>query len=97
MANNFYKIGENQYFADGTLTIKGISLPVEVPFTLEISPGQSGKRTAQMQGSFVINRLDFNVGEEEWQDVSMVGNPVTVKVSLVAAEAAPVKTPADLP
>jgi len=43
--------------ATGTLTVKGATVPITLPFTLGID-GQ----TARMSGSTSINRLDFGVG-----------------------------------
>ncbi|MFK7937903.1 MAG: cytochrome b/b6 domain-containing protein [Roseovarius sp.] len=47
-----------QKMARGTLTIKDQSVPVELPFTLEITDD-----TAVASGQMQVNRLDFNIGE----------------------------------
>jgi polyisoprenoid-binding protein YceI len=65
--------GNGQYVATGTLSIRGISRPLQVPFTFS---------NGEMQGQVVINRLDFGVGQGEWQATDSVGNAVTVKFSL---------------
>jgi polyisoprenoid-binding protein YceI len=42
---------------------------------------QSGA-TSTASGSFVIKRLDFKIGEQEWADTTVVANDVTVKFKL---------------
>ena len=61
----------------GKLTIKGSSHDVTVPVTLR----QAGAATTA-SGAFVIKRLDFRIGDGDWQDTSMVANDVNVKFKL---------------
>lgn len=42
-----------------------------------------------MEAALVINRLDYGVGQGEWQKTDMVENAVSVSVSLTARLAAP--------
>lgn len=76
--------GENRYTARGTLTIRDVSLPVEVPFTLEISTDDAGNKIAKMDGTFTLQRLDYGVGQGEWAGTGMVANPVNVRVFVTA-------------
>ncbi len=64
------------YVAHGTLTVKGVSRPVNVPFT--VSDGSEGRR---VDGSLALHRLDFQIGTGEWADTRWLGNDVTVKFS----------------
>ncbi len=48
-----------------------------VPATLV----QAGANTTAT-GSFTIKRNDFNIGEGEWNDVSIVANEVAVRFKL---------------
>jgi polyisoprenoid-binding protein YceI len=55
---------EGTYLADGALTIKDTTLPVQIPFTFT-----GGDREGTFQGKFTVNRKDFKlekkgVGEE---------------------------------
>jgi polyisoprenoid-binding protein YceI len=50
---------EKGYKAIGDLTLKGISKPLEIPFTFS-NKGSSGL----FQGQFIINREDFAVGKK---------------------------------
>ncbi|PAT37109.1 polyisoprenoid-binding protein [Vandammella animalimorsus] len=69
--------GKNEYQAHGTLTIKNISHPVQVPVRLEATNGH-----AMARGSFTIERLPYQVGSGEWSDTSVVANPVRVQFQL---------------
>lgn len=52
---SFRKAGGEQYEGTFTLTMKGISHEVKLPFT--VSPAH------EFQGQFRINRLDYNLGK----------------------------------
>jgi polyisoprenoid-binding protein YceI len=69
----------NNYVATGNLTIRGVTKPVTLPFTLAVS----GK-TAHMTGSAQVMRLDFGIGEGEWAGDTPVSHAVTVTVDLTA-------------
>ena len=68
--------------ADATLSIKGVSRDVTLPFTLDID----GDR-AHMQGELEIVRTAFDVGEGDWESGDTVGLDVRVIVDLVATRA----------
>ncbi len=82
----FEKKEENQYLAHANLTIRGVTLPVRLPFSLFISTDEAGNKLAKMEGNLTLNRLAYGVGQGEWEDTKMVGNPVIVSVSLTALE-----------
>ncbi|MFW6413571.1 MAG: YceI family protein [Oceanicaulis sp.] len=67
------------YEAVGTLTIKGQSQPLTLPFTLKID----GDR-AVADGSFTIDRSNFGVGGSSWSDV---GPSVTINLHIEADRA----------
>lgn len=83
-AAKFEKTGENAYVAHGNLTIRDVTLPVDLPFTLDITTGADGRQTAKMQATLTLQRLDYGVGTGDWKDTSTVGNPVKVLVLLTA-------------
>ncbi len=70
--------GSGGYIADGTLTIKDIAAPLTLPFTLNIE-----QDTAQMDGSVVIDRRTFNIGQS-MSDESNLAFAVTVDIALTA-------------
>lgn len=77
-------LDQNQYVASGDLTIRGVTLPISMPFMLVITKRDSGESVAKMNGEAVINRLDYGVGQGEWKDTKSVENQVKIKVSLTA-------------
>jgi polyisoprenoid-binding protein YceI len=72
-SRSFKKISKNMLVGEFDLTIKGITRPVTVHIKLSRLKGLS-----KYSGSFTINRLDFNLGEQ-----SMLLNE-NVKVELKA-------------
>ncbi len=72
---------ETGYEARGPLTIKGQSMDIVLPFTLEVEEG-----SAIMSGSVDVNRLDFGVGTSQPTEDSL-GFTVTVSAELTARRA----------
>lgn len=70
------------YRAEGTLTLRGVSKPVSLPFTLKAE----GTAT-RAEGETVLNRTDFGLGGKQWADDKWVAYPVTVRFSLLATPA----------
>jgi polyisoprenoid-binding protein YceI len=70
--------GEGGNLAAGHLELKGVRLPVSVPFSWSVS----GDR-AVMQGELVIDRTHFDVGSGEWATGETIGTGVTVRFDLV--------------
>jgi polyisoprenoid-binding protein YceI len=71
-------IGPGRLQVAGKLTIKGTSQDVLVPVTM----AQTGALSTA-SGEFVVKRLDFKIGENEWADLSLVANDVRVRFKLV--------------
>ncbi len=71
----------NDYVAAGTLSIKGISRPVTLPFTLTLSGN-----TAHVVGNARVLRNDFHVGTGEWEKPDPVAHEVTVNIDLTATK-----------
>jgi polyisoprenoid-binding protein YceI len=61
----------------GKLALKGKERDLTVPVQLE----RSGSRGVA-SGSFVLKRLDFDIGEGEWKDTSLLANDVQVRFKL---------------
>ncbi|WP_420567576.1 cytochrome b/b6 domain-containing protein [Thalassovita sp.] len=64
--------------AEGTLTIKDISIPLSLPFTLEIADG-----VATASGSGQVNRLDYGMGKTV-TDAGTLAFEVTIDFALTA-------------
>jgi polyisoprenoid-binding protein YceI len=79
VATKFIRKSADSYEANGTLTIRGISRNVTVPFSLAIAG-----RTAHMTGTAHVLRSEFGVGQGTWSAPAPVAHDVPVNVDLVA-------------
>lgn len=70
------------YLADGTLTIKGNSVPIKMPFDLSLNDN-----VAVMSGALSLDRQDFQIGES-MADETNLGFGVDVKIDLTAQRGA---------
>jgi polyisoprenoid-binding protein YceI len=73
-AEQVKSVGPNKFEARGKLSIKGVTQSVTAPFTL-VSMGAD----RFVEGSFVLKRLAFNIGEGVWKDTDTVADDVTVR------------------
>ena len=77
-------IGPGRLQVVGKLTIKGTSQELVVPVTIV----QAGTLSTA-SGEFVVKRLDFKIGENEWADLSLVANDVRVRFKLILSGLGP--------
>ena len=82
VAHGFSAMGPGRYQAAGILTLRGVSRPVTLPFTVAIIG-----RQARMTGAVAINRLTFGVGQDEWKATNAIPAAVTVSMALTARRA----------
>jgi len=75
----FKDLGGGHYQAIGDLTIRGVSHPVALPFTLVIAGD-----TARMNGQLALNRVAFGVGQGKWAAGDTVDTQVAVTIALTA-------------
>jgi polyisoprenoid-binding protein YceI len=73
-ARRFERAGDG-WRAPGDLTIRGVTQPVPVMFTL--APGASA-----MTGSASLRRLAFGLGQGEWASTEWVGDEVDIRFQL---------------
>lgn len=71
-----------RYLARGTLSLKGVQQPVDVPFTWNAAGG-----AATMEGQFTVQRAAFGIGTGEWAATDEIGADVTVKFRVQLREA----------
>ena len=81
---SFKHIGGNDFLASGTLKIKGIELPLDMPFTLNFDG-----YTAHAYSKFSIQRLPYNIGTDSWADTSFIADEVQILVDLTADRKTP--------
>ncbi|MCM2561020.1 cytochrome b/b6 domain-containing protein [Lutimaribacter sp. EGI FJ00015] len=72
---------DRAYVATGTLTLKGETVPVTLPFDLDLTDG-----VAQMEGGLTLDRRDFGIGTQ-MTDPAQLGFEVEVAVALTAERA----------
>jgi polyisoprenoid-binding protein YceI len=80
-ATKFRSLGGNQYAADGSLSLRGVSKPVTLTFTW--TPGAQ----PVLNGKATVKRLDFGVGTGDWADTALIPNEVAISTKVVFAPA----------
>jgi polyisoprenoid-binding protein YceI len=71
-------LGNNRYEVAGKMTIKGRTLDTKTPASFR-QIGNSGV----FEGSFILKRADFGIGEGIWADYGTVANEVQIKFRIV--------------
>ena len=75
----FTAAAKGRFEAQGKLTIRDVTRPVRLPFTFVVA---ADGRSARLVGSTTVERLDFGVGQGEWNDTTWVGNAVEIRFDL---------------
>jgi len=83
ISTSITKTGDHDYLATANLTIKGITVPVQLPFSLVNNGG-----IWEAKGHLSLLRPTFHIGEHEWASDTTVKFPVDVMVDIVATPAA---------
>ena len=73
-------LGGNRFEVAGKMTIKGRTQDLTTPVTLR----PEGKGSAVLEGSLVLRRADYAIGDGMWADFGTVANEVQVSFRLVA-------------
>jgi len=73
-------LGGNRYQVNGKISIKGRTQDVSAPVT---ATSQGG--TTVFDGSFVLKRSDFAIGEGIWADFDSVANEIQIKFHFLAS------------
>lgn len=81
-SKSFKHRGGSRYQAVGSLSIRGGAKPVVLPFQLAIVG-----TTAQMRGTFTIDRRGFGIGRVAFPDTDTVGANVRVDIAINARKA----------
>jgi len=76
-ATDIRRTEANRYVARGTLSLKGVSQPVEVPFRWTESANG-----ATMDGEVTVKRTQFGIGIGEWAATNVIGADVRVKFNV---------------
>lgn len=78
VTEKFTDKGAGKFAATGKLTLRDKTRDVPIEFTFKSTPAGG-----TLQGTAAIKRLDFGVGQGEWQDTSTVANDVRIRFLLL--------------
>ena len=78
-ATRFERTGTDRYVAHGQLTLRGVTRPQRLPFTLKIEGDK-----ARVSGVTTLDRTAFGVGQGEWKSTDQIPAEVKVSVNLTA-------------
>ena len=78
-ASRFTQSGEGRYVAHGTLTLRGVSKPLDLPFQLKIDGANA---TVSARAS--LDRVAFGVGQGEFAATDQIPGKVGLRVQLRA-------------
>ena len=78
--------GGEVYEAHGELTIRDVTMEVVLPFELAVGehPDQAGTLLAEAAGELTISRLEFGVGQGDFESTSTVGDEVVIRIEIEA-------------
>jgi polyisoprenoid-binding protein YceI len=77
VADSFVDQGGGKYLAQGKLTLREVTREIPVEFVYE-----NGTDGAWIKGGATLKRLDFGVGQGEWQGTTLVANEVDVRFAI---------------
>jgi polyisoprenoid-binding protein YceI len=80
VADRFEAAGPGRWVAHGRLTLRGVTRNQDVAFTFAPQPA-AGK--ARLAGTALVRRLDYGIGQGDWQDTSVLANEVRLSFDLV--------------
>ena len=79
VATSVKPLGNNRFEVAGKMSIKGKTLDLATPVTVT----QQGN-SASFDGSLVLKRADYAIGDGIWADFGTVANEIQIKFRLVA-------------
>ena len=79
VAGSVKPLGNNRFEVAGKMSIKGKTLDLATPVTVT----QQGN-SASFDGSLVLKRADYAIGDGIWADFGTVANEIQIKFRLVA-------------
>lgn len=80
----FSHLGGTNYAADAKLTLRGTTLNVTMPCSIEINTDADGTAHASMRGTLALDRTAFGIGQGQWATSDTVGKEVIVTVRVEA-------------
>lgn len=87
MADKIRAVEPGKYEAVGVLTIRDITLPVVLPFTLQIEKHSGdGDSKATAAGVVTISRRDFGLARGQWEATGIVADEIKIEIKLEAIQ-----------
>lgn len=80
VADRFEGAGPGRWVAHGRLTLRGVTRNQDVAFKFVEQPA-AGR--ARLTGTALVRRLDYGIGQGDWQDTSVLANEVRLSFDLV--------------
>jgi len=80
VANSFATSAGGKLEAVGKLTLRGVTRDLRIPLTI-----RSTANGAELSGEVTLKRLDYGVGQGEWQSTEGVGNEVKLQYKVPLA------------
>lgn len=84
-AARFERLEAARFLAYGTLTVRSVRKEIQLPFSLRIFE-QDGQRVAEVEAQISLNRLDFGIGQGEWQSTDTIGEEVKLSITVRARQ-----------
>lgn len=82
VSKNIERVPDGSYRANGTLTIRGISKPFTLPFTLD--PADASGKEVSANAVVSLDRLDFDLGKQSDSAADWVTRDIDISVHIVA-------------
>jgi polyisoprenoid-binding protein YceI len=79
--------GQGRYDVHGTFTVKGVAYDLVLPLTfagVKEHPAMKGKEVAGFNGTLVLDRLAYKIGDGKLYKLGVVGKDVEVLVTIEA-------------
>mgnify|MGYP002629600568 FL=1 len=87
VSSNIRSLGNGQFEARGTLSIKGKNQEVTVPFAIKTDA--ASRRV--IEGTLNIRRLQYGIGEGVWKHVDVVADEAQIRFTLQSSSIVPLK------
>lgn len=87
-SDSIVRVGTDRYVAHGRMTIRGVTRPLDLPFTLlgmRDHPMREGYLVAGATARTTLNRTDFGVGSGSWAETAIIGDEVSIEIHVEAS------------
>lgn len=85
-ADKIRAVAMDKFEAVGALTIRDITRPLTLPFSLHIDKADDGDVKATANGEVVISRRDFGLAQGQWAATDIVADEVTIEIRVTALQ-----------